>query len=788
MLILTILMSNVSLQWILRLCFFILGPTGANNRLSFHVLDTVLHPLTRIDIGAEPFMDEVYLSSLSTDECDRFNLMSGHAAKRLLRIDIERVAVVPRASGSPWRIAECSWQETKKHSALRDTNGRIFLDELAQSELLSSEYPIQCGCLFRLGDQCHYRLVAPADSPNRPVFVFPKDLIALLSHSASSRDIPVHTVELPQPMTVVGGRLIHVPFPASLSNKILESAALKREIFGCLSLICGSVGSGKTFVANAMALSVQLTDRCPIVYLDCRRLKGDVGVKLQDMLQEIQKVFEDATRSRSSVLILDDLDELVPNCDVDAGAEGSSHIQRLNPVLTDQCRVIEGLLCWLVQDLNRRSHDCMFVATARNPHAISPAVRSVMSPSSPEVVFLPLLSPSDRAHLYMQFIGTTFTSKGDLSDASVLNDFIRKATHGYRPRDLQQLATLAIRFQDTLNSTMSNRLMEASRIAVKEYVPWSEIAAPTDKTKRTYGLSAVGGLFHVKRELMSTIIRPSLYRRVYGSAKIKLPRGVLLFGPTGCGKSFLVSALARECNYSLVSCRGPEILDRYIGASELKVRELFSRAASVSPCILWIDELDALAPRRGTDSTGVTDRIVNQLLTLLDGVEDISRTQPIYVVATSSRPDKVDRALLRPGRIEKHLYVGFAETEDEWTDIAVRISGDYSVDEDLRVFIQSGDLFRHACASVDDALDLSPADVKALFGGAQLHLAHEMLRSGGQLGTATLSRRHIIAAMSETRPSLAKSGRETLQQIYSTFEGRERKPAASVGTLKVALK
>ena len=114
---------------------------------------------------------------------------------------------------------------------------------------------------------------------------------------------------------------------------------------------------------------------------------------------------------------------------------------------------------------------------------------------------------------------------------------------------------------------------------------------------------------------------------------------------------------------------GPEVLDRYIGASEAKVRELFAKASSVAPSILFLDELDALAPRRGSDHTGVTDRVVNQLLTFLDGVEDATTTATVYIVAATSRPDKVDPALLRPGRLEQHLFVGPPESDEEWSNL-----------------------------------------------------------------------------------------------------------------------
>lgn len=102
---------------------------------------------------------------------------------------------------------------------------------------------------------------------------------------------------------------------------------------------------------------------------------------------------------------------------------------------------------------------------------------------------------------------------------------------------------------------------------------------------------------------------------------IKLPAGLLLYGPPGCGKTLIASAVAAECGLNFISVKGPEVLSKYIGASEQAIRDLFSRAASAAPCILFLDEIDSITPRRGSENTGVTDRIVNQLLTFLDGVE-----------------------------------------------------------------------------------------------------------------------------------------------------------------------
>ena len=127
---------------------------------------------------------------------------------------------------------------------------------------------------------------------------------------------------------------------------------------------------------------------------------------------------------------------------------------------------------------------------------------------------------------------------------------------------------------------------------------------------------------------------------------------ILICGPTGSGKTFLVQKFIEHYNIPCIFVRGPEILNKYVGASERGVRDLFSKARNIKPCVIVFDEIDSLVPKRGSSHAGVTDRIVNQFLTELDGTEDRSG---IYIIGTTSRPDLIDRAILRPGRIDQRL-------------------------------------------------------------------------------------------------------------------------------------
>jgi peroxin-1 len=176
------------------------------------------------------------------------------------------------------------------------------------------------------------------------------------------------------------------------------------------------------------------------------------------------------------------------------------------------------------------------------------------------------------------------------------------------------------------------------------------------KNRNTFSWSLIGGLNETKKSLNESIIWPIKYEKLYKELGMRQSAGVLLYGPSGCGKTILASALANESKLNFISVKGPELLSKYIGSSEQNVRELFRKAEKAKPCVIFFDEFESIAPKRGHDSTGVTDRVVNQLLTQLDGVEQLDG---VYLLAATSRPDLIDQALLRPGRIDNFIYIGY---------------------------------------------------------------------------------------------------------------------------------
>ena len=186
-------------------------------------------------------------------------------------------------------------------------------------------------------------------------------------------------------------------------------------------------------------------------------------------------------------------------------------------------------------------------------------------------------------------------------------------------------------------------------------------------------IARVGGLASVKAQLDEALALPSRAPDVFASAPLRLRTGCLLYGPPGCGKTLVALQAIKEAGVRCVAVKGPELLNKYIGQSEARVRDVFRRASACAPCAVFFDEFDAIAPRRGKDSTGVTDRVVNQFLTELDGVESLAG---VVVIAATSRPDMIDPALLRPGRLDRTVACPFPNRDERRDILKVLVAPD----------------------------------------------------------------------------------------------------------------
>ena len=256
--------------------------------------------------------------------------------------------------------------------------------------------------------------------------------------------------------------------------------------------------------------------------------------------------------------------------------------------------------------------------------------------------------------------------------------------------------------------------MEDFSAALQNFIPSSLRSVALTRSTTTF--SSVGGLHSVRKTLLETLLYPTKYAPIFAQCPLRLRSGLLLYGYPGCGKTLLASAVAGECGLNFISVKGPEILNKYIGASEASVRELFERAQAARPCILFFDEFDSVAPKRGHDSTGVTDRVVNQLLTQMDGAEGL---EGVYVLAATSRPDLIDPALLRPGRLDKSLLCDMPDG-DSRLDILRAVSG--------KLVLGTSVTEHDRLASIAEQTDgFSGADLQALLYNAHLEAVHQII-------------------------------------------------------------
>ncbi|KAF5297408.1 hypothetical protein FQR65_LT01339 [Abscondita terminalis] len=195
--------------------------------------------------------------------------------------------------------------------------------------------------------------------------------------------------------------------------------------------------------------------------------------------------------------------------------------------------------------------------------------------------------------------------------------------------------------------------------------------------------SDVGGLTEVKHEIVRTINLPLQHPDLLRNTGLKRS-GILLYGPPGTGKTLIAKAVATECNLCFLSVKGPELLNMYVGQSEQNVREVFERAREASPCIIFFDELDSLAPNRGIsgDSGGVMDRVVSQLLAEMDG---LNQSATVFIIGATNRPDLIDPALLRPGRFDKLLYVGPCTDVDSKISVLKALTRKFHLDRGVNL-------------------------------------------------------------------------------------------------------
>lgn len=264
----------------------------------------------------------------------------------------------------------------------------------------------------------------------------------------------------------------------------------------------------------------------------------------------------------------------------------------------------------------------------------------------------------------------------------------------------------------------------------------------------------VGALAAVRQELQHNVLEPIAHPERFRRLGLDVPAGVLFFGPPGCGKTLLAKALANESGANFISVKGPELLNMFVGESESRVRQVFSRARASAPCVVFFDELDALCPKRGSGfegGSGVTERVVNQLLTEMDGLES---RKDVYVIAATNRLELIDDAMLRPGRLGKLLYVPLPVAED-------RVSILVALCRRVSLCVEGSERVDLEAIGRDNRCDgFSGADLAALLREAGLAVLQEYRTGPAEVELSPIvGARHFETALQRVRPSVAAEDR-----------------------------
>jgi transitional endoplasmic reticulum ATPase len=432
-------------------------------------------------------------------------------------------------------------------------------------------------------------------------------------------------------------------------------------------LLYGPPGTGKTLLAKAVANESGAT---------FFSINGpEIMSKWYGQSEEnLRKVFENAEKSSPSIIFIDEIDAIAPKRE-----EVTGEVER---------RVVSQLLT-LMDGLKSRGKVIVIGATNR-PNAIDPALRRPGRFDREIEIGVP--DKEGRKEIFM------IHTRGMPLDKNVDIDKLAERTYGYVGADISAvckeaamhalrrvLPTLGeIKEDKPLDPEVLKKLVvtaEDFEYALKFVEPSAMREVLIEKPNVTW--DDIGDLEEAKKELREAIELPLKHKEAFERMGIKPSRGILLFGPPGCGKTLLAKAVAHESDANFILVSGPEILSKWVGESEKKIREIFHRAKQVSPAIICFDEIDALAPIRGRSITDVTERIVSQLLTLMSGLEEL---KDVYVLATTNRPDMLDPALLRPGRFDKQILIGVPDTNGRKEILKVHtrkmpLAKDVSIDE-----------------------------------------------------------------------------------------------------------
>lgn len=511
-------------------------------------------------------------------------------------------------------------------------------------------------------------------------------------------------------------------------------------------LLHGPPGTGKTMMAKAVANEIDANFETVSGPEIMSKYYGESEEKLRE-------VFDSAEENAPSIIFFDELDAIAPQRE-----EASGDVER---------RVVAQLLS-LMDGLEDRG-DVIVIGATNRANALDPALRRGGRFDREIEIGVP--DKEGRKEILQ--VHTRDMPLGDDFDLEQYSE----NTHGFVGADLAALSKEAamtairrIRPKLDLESQEIDQEMLDSiqvveqdfRTALKDIEPSALREVFVEVPDITW--DDVGGLEQTKDRLKEAVQWPLDHPNMFKKLDMNAPKGVLLYGPPGTGKTLLAKAIANESQSNFISIKGPELLNKYVGESEKGVREVFSKARENAPTVVFFDEIDSIAGERGQSmgDSGVGERVVSQLLTELDGLEEL---EDVVVIATSNRPDLIDNALIRPGRLDRHIHVPVPQRAARKKVFEVHTKNkpiDDSVDLDVLAEKTDGYV---------------GADIEAVCREASLIAGRELMENTTSeadfekgLDTVKVTMEHFEQALTEIGPSVDEGVRDEYDEIEEGFQ------------------
>uniref|UniRef100_A0A8D3CRC1 Nuclear VCP like n=1 Tax=Scophthalmus maximus TaxID=52904 RepID=A0A8D3CRC1_SCOMX len=510
-------------------------------------------------------------------------------------------------------------------------------------------------------------------------------------------------------------------------------------------LLHGPPGCGKTLLAQAVAGELEL----PMLKVSAPELVSGVSGESEQKLREL---FDSAVSSSPCILFIDEIDAITPKREV-----ASKDMER---------RIVAQLLTCM-DDLNSLTvtAQVLVIGATNRPDSLDPALRragrfdrEICLGIPDEAARLRILKtlcrkltlPDDfdyqrLAHLTPGYVGADLMALCREAAMSAVN----RALMEMRGWSLSQSQSATGELWHLLNllksiDSLSEEQLAGLSILMSDFQTSLSSIQPSAKregfaTVPDVTWENVGALQDIREELTMAILAPVRSPEQFKALGLSAPSGVLLAGPPGCGKTLLAKAVANESGLNFISVKGPELLNMYVGESERAVRQVFQRGRNSAPCVIFFDEIDALCPRRSGHESGSSVRVVNQLLTEMDGLE--TRRQ-VFIMAATNRPDIIDPAILRPGRLDKTLYVGLPPPADRHAILLTITKGGTKPQLEQDVSLEE--------IAFDERCDcFTGADLTALVREASVNALRAYLKS--QVG-----KQNFEDAFKKVRPSVSK--------------------------------